>query len=171
MRCPLCNFDDTKVVDSRIIADGLSIRRRRECMECEYRFSTVEGVEILDLTVVKRDGRREPYLREKMEVGLKKALEKRSNDPEEFRSLVGAIERDIQKKKKDEIESEEIGEIVMAHLRTFDTVAYIRFASVYRAFTDVKTFQEELDKLLIKDIPGNRKKDFPPKADPPLAEK
>ena len=155
MRCPVCNNEDTKVVDSRITADGVSIRRRRECIECEYRFSTVEGVEILDLAIVKRDGRREPYLREKLEGGLRRALEKRPCTPEQCKTLVGTVEREIQRLKKDEVTSEEIGEIVMEQLRNFDTVAYIRFASVYRSFADVKTFQEELDKLLEKD---NKKK-------------
>ena len=158
MRCPVCNFEDTRVVDSRITQDGLSIRRRRECMECEYRFSTVEESEILDLTLVKRDGRREPYQRQKLESGLRKALEKRPYEAEAFKSLAGSIERDIQKLKKDEITSEEIGEIVMEHLKHFDTVAYIRFASVYRSFADVATFQQELDKLLVKDTVGARRK-------------
>ncbi len=158
MRCPVCNFEDTKVVDSRIATGGIGIRRRRECMECAYRFSTTEEVEILDLAVVKRDGRREPYAREKLEAGLRRALEKRPHDPEEFKTLVGAIERDIQKKKKDEISSEEIGEIVMANLHRFDTVAYIRFASVYRAFADVQTFQHELDKLLVKEAAGRKRR-------------
>lgn len=158
MRCPVCNFDDTKVVDSRIMSDGLGIRRRRECMECEYRFSTVEEMEILDLTLVKRDGRREPYARAKLEAGLKKALEKRPCDAERLKSLVGSIERDIQKLKKEEITSEEIGEIVMAHLRAFDTVAYIRFASVYRSFADVQTFHDELEKLLVKEPAGGPRK-------------
>ena|SRR5688572_24034746 len=158
MRCPVCSFEDTKVVDSRITSDGLSIRRRRECMECEYRFSTVEEMEILDLALVKRDGRREPYLRDKLEAGLKKALEKRPCDQERFKSLVGSIERDIQKLKKEEITSEEIGEIVMSRLREFDTVAYIRFASVYRSFADVQTFQDELQKLLVKEPAGGPRK-------------
>ncbi|MBI4457620.1 transcriptional repressor NrdR [Candidatus Uhrbacteria bacterium] len=148
MRCPVCNFSDTKVVDSRMTGDGLRIRRRRECMKCGYRFSTFEEVEILDVSVVKRDGRREPYLREKLENGLRKALEKRPFTGERFKSLVGSIERDIQKKKKAELTSREIGEIVMKRLRQFDTIAYIRFASVYRSFTDVKTFQDEIDKLM-----------------------
>jgi len=147
MRCPVCSHDDSKVVDTRITADGLGIRRRRECEECEYRFSTIEGVEILDLAVRKSDGRREPWSREKLESGLRKALEKRPCDPEQFRSLVGAIERDVQKLKSDMVESKQVGEIVMEQLRRFDTVAYIRFASVYRSFDDVQTFHDELAKL------------------------
>ena len=158
MRCPVCSFEDTKVVDSRITSDGLSIRRRRECIECEYRFSTVEEMEILDLTIMKRDGRRVPYQRDKLEAGLKKALEKRPCDAERFKSLVGSIEREIQKLKKEEISSEEIGEIVMSRLREFDTVAYIRFASVYRSFADVQTFQDEVQKLLVKEPAGGPRK-------------
>lgn len=155
MRCPICNYNDTKVIDSRITSDGLSIRRRRECERCEYRFSTIEEAELLDLTVVKRDGRREPYSRDKLERGLRKALEKRQYTDLDFQKLVHSIERDIQKKKRDELRSSEIGEIVMYRLRGFDKVAYIRFASVYRAFEDVKTFQQELDKLLGR---GKKKK-------------
>ena len=158
MKCPVCNFEDTRVVDSRITADGVSIRRRRECIECEYRFSTVEGIEILDLAIVKRDGRREPYVLDKLISGMKHALEKRPCTDDQFKTLIGSVERDIQRLKKDEVASEEIGEIVMGHLRTFDTVAYIRFASVYRSFADVKTFQEELDKLLAKDDKQKLKK-------------
>lgn len=157
MRCPVCNFEDTKVVDSRITQDGLSIRRRRECIDCEYRFSTVEESEILDLTVLKRAGGREPYQRQKLEGGLRKALEKRPYDLEAFHSLAGTIERDIQKLKKPEVTSAEIGEIVMEHLKQFDTIAYIRFASIYRSFADVQTFQQELEKLVVKDNAKKKK--------------
>ena len=156
MRCPVCSHDDSKVIDTRITADGLGIRRRRECEKCEYRFSTIEGVEILDLTVTKSDGAREPYSREKLSRGLRKALEKRPCDAEQFRSLVGGIERDIQKLKSDEVESKQVGEIVMDHLKRFDTVAYIRFASVYRAFADAQTFRDELAKLLVTPTRGKR---------------
>ncbi|MDP3985179.1 MAG: transcriptional regulator NrdR [bacterium] len=150
MRCPICNYQDTKVVDSRMSSDGMSIRRRRECEKCEYRFSTVEETELLDLMLIKRDGRREPYSREKLERGLRKALEKLPFTEIDFQKLVHAIERDIQKKKRNELRSSEIGEIVMHRLRSFDKVAYIRFASVYRAFEDVQTFRKELDTLLGK---------------------
>lgn len=150
MNCPVCKSKDTKVVDSRISADGLSIRRRRECEKCSYRFSTIEEVELLDLTVVKGDGRREAYSRDKVIRGLKKALEKRSYTEPAFKKLVHNIERDIQKKKRGELTSEEIGEVVINRLKSFDKVAYIRFASVYRQFEDVQTFQKELNKLLKK---------------------
>lgn len=141
---------DTKVTDSRLSAEKTSIRRRRECVRCGFRFSTVEHAEILDLTVIKRDGRRVPYDKEKIESGLRKALEKRSHTQDKFRKLVNNIETDIQKLKRQELTSLEIGEIVMKHLARFDKVAYIRFASVYRQFEDVKTFQRELNRLLRK---------------------
>ncbi|MFH1047761.1 MAG: transcriptional regulator NrdR [Patescibacteria group bacterium] len=150
MRCPVCTNEETKVVDSRTIDDGLGVRRRRECAKCDFRFSTVEAVEIFDLTVLKSDGRREPYQREKLESGLRHSLEKRSKTPEQFRALIGTIERDIQCLRKSEVNSKEIGEIVMDHLRRFDSVAYIRFASIYRSFEDVQTFQEEVKKLVSK---------------------
>ena len=148
MHCPVCSHPDSRVVDSRLSPDGTSIRRRRECDHCEYRFSTLEEVELLDVTVVKRDGRREAYTREKMERGLKKALEKRSYTDADFRTLVHEVERDIQRHKMSELRSSDIGEIVMNRLKAFDKVAYIRFASVYRSFEDVKTFHDELAGLL-----------------------
>ena len=147
MYCPVCNYKDTKVVDSRLSQDGSAIRRRRECFKCQYRFSTLEETEILDLMVVKRDGRREPYSRDKIVKGLLRALEKRSYTNDSLTSLINSIERDIQKKRKREIKSQEIGEIVMNRLKGFDKVAYIRFASVYRAFEDVDTFKKELEML------------------------
>lgn len=144
MRCVACNHRDTKVIETRLGADGLSIRRRRQCLKCRYRFSTLEAPEILDLTVVKRDGRREIYSREKLEAGLRKALQKRPITNQRFRDLVGAIERDIQRTRRDEITSGALGEVVMDQLKTFDKVAYIRFASVYRAFEDVDNFHQAL---------------------------
>ncbi len=147
MQCPVCNYKDTKVNDSRISGDGLSIRRRRECRKCRYRFSTTEEVEILDLAIIKRDARREPYSRNKLARGLETALEKRPITAERFKKLLNNIERDLQKKKKREITSSDVGEIVMKQLKKFDKVAYIRFASVYRSFEDVDTFRKELAKL------------------------
>ncbi len=147
MHCPSCNYFDTKVTDSRVAADGFSIRRRRECTKCNFRFSTVEESEILDLTVIKRDGHREPYSKDKLTAGLKHSLEKRSVTAEQFRGLVQRIERDIQRRRKEELTSREIGELVMKRLKTFDQVAYIRFASVYRSFQDVASFTQELKGL------------------------
>lgn len=158
MHCPVCNYKDTKVVDSRLSGEGTSIRRRRECHKCQYRFSTLEEIELLDLTVIKRDGRRESYNREKLVLGLHKSLEKRSYTNESFQSLTHSIERDIHKKRKREIKSSEIGEIVMNRLRGFDKVAYIRFASVYRSFEDAETFKKELENLLCRPMVKRKNK-------------
>ncbi|MDZ4243895.1 MAG: transcriptional regulator NrdR, partial [Candidatus Doudnabacteria bacterium] len=123
-------------------------RRRRECLKCEYRFSTYEEVEILDLQVAKRDGSTESYLRDKLEGGLRKALEKRPISAEEFKRLISEIEQDIQKKmENNRIESKEIGSIVVRKLKKYDPIAYLRFASVYRQFEDVEEFKKEIQKL------------------------
>ena len=141
-----------------MIEDGLVVKRRRECQKCGFRFSTYEQIEILNLSVIKRNGQKEPYDKDKLETGLKKSLEKRPYTQEQFKKLVNTMERDIQKNRKDEITSQQLGEIVMKRLKTFDKIAYIRFASVYRAFEDVKTFQKELNSLLkIKKVGKKRK--------------
>lgn len=148
MKCPICYHKDTKVIDSRVASDGFSIRRRRECLKCVFRFSTYEELEILELTIIKRDGRKEAYQREKLESGLKKALEKRPTTKENFKKLVNLIERDLQKLRKSEVTSNQIGFFIMKHLKKMDKVAYIRFASVYQSFKDVNEFSEELNKLV-----------------------
>ena len=147
MKCPVCLRADSKVTDSRLTSEGFAIRRRRECVRCGYRFSTYEEGEILNLAVIKRDGRREPYSKEKLEAGLKKALEKRPTTQDDFHKLVSRIQRDLQSLQRSEVTSKSIGEIVMKRLKRFDTVAYIRFASVYRDFKDVASFQKELSQL------------------------
>jgi len=152
MKCPICYFPDTKVLDSRVATDGLSIRRRRECLKCAFRFSTYEELEILDVAIIKRDGRREAYSRDKMVAGLKKASEKRIGD-DKFKKLVHVIERDIQALKTNEVSSQELGKIVMKNLKKTDQVAYIRYASVYESFKNVQDFKRELNKLL-----GGKKK-------------
>lgn len=146
MQCPVCK-KETKVIDSRVALDGLSVRRRRECEKCGERFSTIEEMELLDITVVKRDGRRETYDREKIEQGIRHAMRKRPFTNEGFRAVVSRIERDIQKRRKREITSREIGEVVMHHLKNFDKIGYIRFASIYRSFADVSTFAREVKNL------------------------
>lgn len=156
MKCPVCHYPDTKVVDSRASSDGLSVRRRRECLKCEFRFSTNEEMEILDLVIVKRDGSRESYSREKLVKGLKKALEKRPITEDSFKKLVHSIERDLQVLKKNEITSLQVGQIVMKHLKRVDQVAYIRFASVYESFKDAQEFRREVNKLL--QVRKNKKK-------------
>jgi len=150
MKCPVCNYKETKVVDSRVASDEITIRRRRECLKCGFRFSTYEQAELLDLMVIKRDGHKESYLRDKVEQGLRKAFEKRPISEEAFKILVNKIERNIQALKKGEITSQEIGEIIMKELKKKDPVAYIRFASVYRAFGDLQTFQKEINAVFGK---------------------
>ncbi len=154
MTCPVCGKGETKVVDSRLSSDEATIRRRRECGVCQFRFSTLEEMELLGLVVVKRDGTREAYSREKLERGLRRALEKRSHTDISLRALFQGIELDLQREKANEITSSRIGEIVMLRLKAFDQVAYIRFASVYRSFEDVATFQQEIAEL----APRKRKK-------------
>ena len=156
MKCPVCLYQDTKVVDSRVASDGLSIRRRRECLKCGFRYSTIEEIEILDLTIVKRDGRKEVYSREKLIRGLKKSLEKLAITDDRFKKLVNAIERDLQVIRKSEVTSNQVGQIIMKHLKKTNHVAFIRFASVYQQFKDVQTFQRELNKLL-KNKRGKKK--------------
>lgn len=148
MKCPVCHFEDTKVIDSRISGEGFLIRRRRECLKCGFRFSTHEEMEILDLVILKRDGRRENYNREKISLGLKKALEKRDVDDEKFKKLIYCIEKDLQVLNKDEIESKDVGDVVMKNLKKIDKVAYVRYASVYQSFECLEEFSEELEKLL-----------------------
>mgnify|MGYP000906834146 FL=1 len=147
MKCPICDYSETKVIDSRVVSDGLSIRRRRECLKCGFRFSTYEEMEILDLIVVKRDGHKELYSRDKLISGLRKATEKRPVNDDQFKRLVNLIERDIQAKRQSEIESRDIGRIVMRQLKKVDKVAYIRFASVYSDF-ELQDLSAELNKLL-----------------------
>lgn len=148
MYCPVCNHKETKVVDSRMHNEGTEIRRRRQCEKCDYRFSTIEELEMLGFTVVKRDGRRVPYEREKLVRGVERSLEKRPYTETAFKKLIHAIERDIQKKRSGEITSEQLGVIVMKHLRRFDKIAYIRFASVYQSFEDLTDLERELDSLM-----------------------
>lgn len=150
MQCPSCYFEETKVVDSRPAVANTAIRRRRECSKCGFRFSTYEQIEILDLTVIKKNGKREPYQKMKLEAGVRKALEKRPFSEEDILSLIANIERGIQVRNKNEITSPEIGDIIMKHLRRADQVAYIRFASVYKDFQDVESFQEELAEFIKK---------------------
>ncbi|MBU0660919.1 transcriptional regulator NrdR [Patescibacteria group bacterium] len=147
MFCPICQSPDIKVVDSRGSTDGMSIRRRRECTACEYRFSTLEQIELLDIIVIKRTGKREAYQRDKILEGIKHSLIKLPYGQEDIDQLLFAIERDIQKKKQREISSKVIGDIVMDQLKAFDHVGYIRFASIYRAFSDVDTFKETVQSL------------------------
>lgn len=149
MRCPFCNFEDSKVLDSRPVEEGSSIRRRRECLGCQRRFTTYEKVEELPLIVVKKDGSREVFNSQKLLRGIIKACEKRPIPYQKLEEMVASIERDLGNSLDREINSQLIGEAVMNKLKELDEVAYVRFASVYRQFTDVNTFIEEI-KLLKK---------------------
>ncbi len=149
MKCPFCGHLEDKVVDSRSTREGEAVRRRRECLACEERFTTYEYVERTPVTVVKSDGRRASYSREKVLGGLLKACEKRSVSRDALEKLVDEIERDVVfAGLASELTSKQIGEEVASRLREIDEVAYVRFASVYRRFTDLSQFMDELDELL-----------------------
>ena len=148
MRCPYCGSENSRVVDSRPAEDNNAIRRRRQCDECGKRFTTYEKVEIVPLTVIKKDRTREPYDRSKIMAGVLRACHKRPIPVERIEETVNKIENDIFNLEYKEIESKVIGEIVMERLKSLEQVAYVRFASVYREFKDVNTFMSELKKML-----------------------
>ncbi len=150
MKCPFCANREDKVVDSRISTEGDAIRRRRECLKCQRRFTTYEYIEKTTLMVVKRDGCREPFDRNKILSGILRACEKRPVSMETIEGIVDYIERDLQKKYDKEVSSTDIGELVMRRLQNLDDVAYVRFASVYRQFKDINQFLGELKDLLNK---------------------
>lgn len=148
MKCPYCGDSDSKVVDSRHSEDGLSIRRRRECLACQRRFTTYETVESLPMIVVKKDDSRQSFDRNKIFNGMVRACEKRPVPVVALERAVDEIEQTIQNALEREVSSERIGELVMEKLKALDEVAYVRFASVYRQFRDINTFMQELNKLL-----------------------
>ena len=148
MRCPFCSHPESKVIDSRPAEEGASIRRRRECLACHKRFTTYETMECLPLVVVKKDGSRQSFDRNKVMAGLIRACEKRPVPYSTLESMVGEIEQVLQNQMEREISSAQIGELVMERLKKIDDVSYVRFASVYRQFKDINTFIEELSKLL-----------------------
>ena len=148
MRCPFCYHMESKVVDSRPTDEGLTIRRRRECTNCGKRFTTYEKIEQLPVFVVKKDGRRESFDRDKILKGLLKACEKRPISLKDLEALVQDVEKQVFNSLEQEITSQQIGQMVMERLKKLDEVAYVRFASVYRQFKDINTFMDELRKLL-----------------------
>jgi len=148
MKCPVCGHEEDRVVDSRPSQDGRAIRRRRECLKCHERYTTYEYIEQGTLTVNKSDGRREPYDRYKLLYGIKLACNKRPVTSKEIEAMVDDLENQIKAKFKTEVNSKEIGELVMEKLRQTDEIAYVRFASVYRKFKDKAEFLEEMKKLL-----------------------
>jgi len=152
MRCPFCGHDDSQVKDSRPTEDGAAIRRRRQCEGCGARFTTFERIQLRELTVVKSEGRREPFEREKLERSIAIACRKRQIDPARIDRLVSAIQRQIETSGESEIPAARVGEMVMDGLKALDSVAYIRFASVYRDFSEAKDFEDFASN--VKDMGG-----------------
>ena len=150
MKCPFCSYRDSRVIDSRAVEDGTSIRRRRECPDCGRRFTTYEKYEETPLVVSKKDGRRELFDAKKLLGGLLKAFEKRPVPYEKVQEIADSVERELRMNGESEVESTRIGELVMQHLEETDQIAYVRFASVYRQFADVKNFMQELERIMHK---------------------
>ena len=148
MKCPFCGWNESKVVDSRPADEYAVIRRRRECEKCSKRFTTYERVEEIPLIIVKRDGRREAFQREKIINGLIKASQKRPISLKEIEEIAGNVEKELNNSLEKEIDSKRIGQMVMYRLKKLDDVAYVRFASVYKQFKDINTFMDELNKLM-----------------------
>ena len=151
MKCPFCRVDNDRVIDSRACQDGFSIRRRRRCLACKRRYTTYERIEEVAIKVVKKDGSRVPFSREKIKQGLERACWKRPISDRDVERTVSAIENDVYTSFDNEIESKRLGELVMDHLRDLDEVAFVRFASVYRQFSDAEDFVEELRPFLAED--------------------
>ena len=150
MKCPFCGYEESKVIDSRPTDEGERIRRRRECLKCAKRFTTYEMIESLPIVVIKKDGSRETFDRQKLLTGMLRACEKRPVSIEMLDHAISDIETVIQNSLDREVSSDKIGELVMEKLKEIDEVAYVRFASVYRQFKDINTFMDELNKLLSK---------------------
>jgi len=148
MKCPFCDYYETKVIDSRPTDEGQAIRRRRECVKCNKRFTTYEKIEEIPLIVVKKDGNRQTYNRNKLLNGIMKACEKRPVSIKTIEEVVNNIEKTLYNSMEKEVTSQHIGEMVMDYLKNIDEVSYVRFASVYRQFKDINTFMDELKKLL-----------------------
>lgn len=148
MKCPFCNVDETEVIETRDSEDGAITRRRRVCLKCEKRFTTYERVEAEPLIIIKKDGRREQFNRDKLRRGILKACEKTTVSLEKIEKLVDEVERELRSAKTSEIESQKVGRIVARELKKIDKLAYIRFASVFRRFVDVEDLEKELKKIL-----------------------
>ena len=148
MKCPYCHVDDDKVIDSRTSKEGYAIRRRRECLSCQRRYTTFERLEQLDLKVVKKDGIREPFDPEKLRSGISKACWKRPVSDEQIDDIVDTVQSELYGRPEKEIDSDALGELIMHRLQVVDQVAYIRFASVYRQFQDVHDFVDEMKPML-----------------------
>ncbi|NND67988.1 MAG: transcriptional regulator NrdR [Halioglobus sp.] len=147
MHCPFCSAEDTKVIDSRLVAEGDQVRRRRECLSCAERFTTYELAELVMPRVIKQNGSREPFNEEKLRAGFQRALEKRPVSVEDIEGVINQIKHKLRATGEREIKSLELGELVMEHLKQLDQVAYVRFASVYRDFQDLAEFRDEIARL------------------------
>jgi len=147
MHCPFCSADDTKVIDSRLVAGGDQVRRRRECLTCKERYTTYEVAELVMPRIIKQNGNREPFDEEKMRAGFLRALEKRPVSVEDIEAVINQIKHTLRATGEREIKSLVLGELVMNHLKDLDQVAYVRFASVYRSFQDLSEFREEIERL------------------------
>ncbi|MCU7555758.1 transcriptional regulator NrdR [Alteromonas sp. ASW11-19] len=147
MFCPFCSAQETKVIDSRLVAEGHQVRRRRECLECHERFTTFESAELVMPRVIKRDGSREPFNEDKLRAGLQRALEKRPVSTEKVEQCVLSLKSQLRATGEREVESELLGTLIMNALKELDKVAYVRFASVYRSFEDIREFGEEIARL------------------------
>jgi transcriptional repressor NrdR len=147
MYCPFCRAQDTKVIDSRLASDGMQVRRRRECLACEERFTTFESAELVMPRIIKSNGAREPFDEKKLSTGILRALEKRPVDSESVDAAISRIQHRLRASGERELQSRLLGDWVMYELRALDQVAYVRFASVYRSFEDVQAFQEEIERL------------------------
>ena len=147
MHCPFCAADDTKVIDSRLVAEGNQVRRRRECLSCSERFTTYEVAELVMPRVIKQNGNREPFDEDKLRSGFLRALEKRPVSVEDIEAVINQIKHALRATGEREIESLVLGELVMENLKQLDQVAYVRFASVYRSFQDIAEFRDEIERL------------------------
>jgi len=152
MKCPFCGFTKDRVINSREIKGGVKVRRRRICLRCKKRYTTYEEIILKPLFVIKKDGRREKFNREKLFIGIQKACEKRPVSINKINKIVEDIENQLRQKYENEVSSKEIGKIVLKKLKKIDKIAYIRFASVYREFKDIKQFLDLIEKLEVKDV-------------------
>jgi transcriptional repressor NrdR len=150
MKCPFCGHDEDRVIDSRSTEEGMAIRRRRECLKCQGRFTSYERVETHPLIVIKQDGRREPFDRQKVLSGIRKACQKRPISTQQIEGIVSEIEKVLSDRMKREVDSTEIGGLIMERLQELDQVAYVRFASVYRRFEDASDFVKEVKGLVVE---------------------
>ncbi len=155
MHCPFCNADDTKVIDSRLVAGGDQVRRRRECLTCSERYTTYEVAELVMPRIIKQNGNREPFDEDKMRSGFLRALEKRPVSVEDIEAVINKIKHTLRATGEREVKSLVLGELVMDHLKALDHVAYVRFASVYRSFQDLSEFRDEIERLEAEPGPGD----------------